>query len=173
LSTRCRLRMAYLFFWGECFRSFLIRSLRYLNGRTLSPFPTEAGQKGSMAGPTLELRSSFRRGIVLEIALFQECFFVKTWWKRLKMAGTALFSPPILGGVQPSFDLNCVGMQIESLTFGIRFQVLLHFVTPALTICRAQVMTRERSHEKPGSAQASALPSSRQNRIHFRMNSTG
>src|SRR5713101_10105302 len=25
-------------------RSFLIRSLRYLNGRTLSPFPTEAGQ---------------------------------------------------------------------------------------------------------------------------------
>ena len=24
--------------------SFLIRSLRYLNGRTLSPFPTEAGQ---------------------------------------------------------------------------------------------------------------------------------
>ena len=28
----------------KCFRSFLIRSLRYLNGRTLSPFPTEAGQ---------------------------------------------------------------------------------------------------------------------------------
>src|SRR5215472_17017996 len=27
----------------KCFRSFLIRSLRYLNGRTLSPFPTEAG----------------------------------------------------------------------------------------------------------------------------------
>jgi len=29
----------------KCFRSFLIRSLRYLNGRTLSPFPTEAGQE--------------------------------------------------------------------------------------------------------------------------------
>jgi len=29
----------------KCFRSFLIRSLRYLNGRTLSPFPTEAGQR--------------------------------------------------------------------------------------------------------------------------------
>src|SRR6202051_4473220 len=28
----------------KCFRSFLIRSLRYLNGRTLSPFPAEAGQ---------------------------------------------------------------------------------------------------------------------------------
>jgi hypothetical protein len=28
----------------KCFRSFLIRSLRYLNGQTLSPFPTEAGQ---------------------------------------------------------------------------------------------------------------------------------
>jgi len=27
----------------KCFRSFLIRSLRYLNGRTLSPFPAEAG----------------------------------------------------------------------------------------------------------------------------------
>jgi hypothetical protein len=27
----------------KCFRSFLIHSLRYLNGRTLSPFPTEAG----------------------------------------------------------------------------------------------------------------------------------
>src|ERR1035437_10200008 len=27
----------------KCLRSFLIRSLRYLNGRTLSPFPTEAG----------------------------------------------------------------------------------------------------------------------------------
>src|ERR1700741_5118816 len=26
----------------KCSRSFLIRSLRYLNGRTLSPFPTEA-----------------------------------------------------------------------------------------------------------------------------------
>jgi len=26
-------------------RSFLIRSLRYLNGRTLSPFPTEAGHR--------------------------------------------------------------------------------------------------------------------------------
>jgi hypothetical protein len=31
----------------KCFRSFLIRSLRYLNGRTLSPFPTEAGQSQS------------------------------------------------------------------------------------------------------------------------------
>jgi hypothetical protein len=30
----------------KCFRSFLIRSLRYLNGRALSPFPTEAGQGG-------------------------------------------------------------------------------------------------------------------------------
>ena len=29
----------------KCFRSFLIRSLRYLNGGTLSPFPTEAGQE--------------------------------------------------------------------------------------------------------------------------------
>src|SRR5258708_1077613 len=29
----------------KCFRSFLIRSLRYLNGGTLSPVPTEAGQK--------------------------------------------------------------------------------------------------------------------------------
>src|SRR5579872_2479600 len=28
----------------KCLRSFLIRSLRYLNGRTLSPFPTEAEQ---------------------------------------------------------------------------------------------------------------------------------
>jgi hypothetical protein len=28
----------------KCFRSFLIRSLRYLNGGTLSPVPTEAGQ---------------------------------------------------------------------------------------------------------------------------------
>jgi hypothetical protein len=27
----------------KCFRSFLIRSLRYLNGGTLSPVPTEAG----------------------------------------------------------------------------------------------------------------------------------
>src|SRR5580704_7509578 len=27
----------------KCFRSFLIRSLRYLNGGTRSPFPTEAG----------------------------------------------------------------------------------------------------------------------------------
>src|SRR6202167_1969751 len=26
----------------KCFRSFFIRSLRYLNGRTLSPFPAEA-----------------------------------------------------------------------------------------------------------------------------------
>jgi hypothetical protein len=26
----------------KCFRSFLIRSLRYLNGGTLSPFPAEA-----------------------------------------------------------------------------------------------------------------------------------
>src|SRR5580700_7645878 len=32
----------------KCFRSFLIRSLRYLNGRTLSPFPTEAGQSGKV-----------------------------------------------------------------------------------------------------------------------------
>src|SRR5438132_9747276 len=29
----------------KCFRSFLIRSLRYLNGGTLSPVPTEAGQQ--------------------------------------------------------------------------------------------------------------------------------
>src|SRR5271156_4628297 len=28
----------------KCFRPFLIRSLRYLNGGTLSPVPTEAGQ---------------------------------------------------------------------------------------------------------------------------------
>src|SRR5882724_3426123 len=28
----------------KCFRSFLIRSLRYLNGGALSPVPTEAGQ---------------------------------------------------------------------------------------------------------------------------------
>ena len=43
LSTRCRLRMATFSSGVKCFRSFLIRSLRYLNGRTLSPFPTEAG----------------------------------------------------------------------------------------------------------------------------------
>src|SRR5205807_932495 len=29
----------------KCFRSFLIRSLRYLNGGTLSPVPTEAGHR--------------------------------------------------------------------------------------------------------------------------------
>ena len=45
LSTRCRLRMATFSSGVKCFRSFLIRSLRYLNGRTISPFPTEAGQK--------------------------------------------------------------------------------------------------------------------------------
>src|SRR5208282_459271 len=44
LSTRCRLRMATFSSGVKCFRSFLIRSLRYLNGRTLSPFPAEAGQ---------------------------------------------------------------------------------------------------------------------------------
>ncbi len=27
----------------KCLLGFLMRSLRYLNGRTLSPFPTEAG----------------------------------------------------------------------------------------------------------------------------------
>src|SRR5437870_2704866 len=32
----------------KCFRSFLIRSLRYLNGRTRSPFPTEAGQNDKL-----------------------------------------------------------------------------------------------------------------------------
>jgi hypothetical protein len=36
--------MATFSYGVKCFRSFLIRSLRYLNGRTLSPFPTEAGQ---------------------------------------------------------------------------------------------------------------------------------
>ena len=35
----------------KCFRSFLIRSLRYLNGGTLSPVLTEAGQI-SLATPT-------------------------------------------------------------------------------------------------------------------------
>src|SRR5947207_14208419 len=44
LSTRCRLRMATFSSGVKCFRSFLIRSLRYLNGGTLSPVPTEAGQ---------------------------------------------------------------------------------------------------------------------------------
>src|SRR5437773_8503356 len=38
------LRMATFSSGVKCFRSFLIRSLRYLNGRALSPFPTEAGQ---------------------------------------------------------------------------------------------------------------------------------
>jgi len=33
----------------KCFRSFLIRSLRYLNGRTLSPFPAEAGHSQQLA----------------------------------------------------------------------------------------------------------------------------
>src|SRR5579863_39895 len=34
----------YFFFWGDMLPFLLIRSLRYLNGRTLSPFLTEAGQ---------------------------------------------------------------------------------------------------------------------------------
>src|SRR5438128_1583481 len=33
----------------KCFRSFLIRSLRYLNGGTLSPVPTEAGHRAARA----------------------------------------------------------------------------------------------------------------------------
>jgi len=56
------------------FRSFLIRSLRYLNGGTLPPFPTEAGQrdhvrpfrKTSTRRESLYLipRTAVRRGIV-------------------------------------------------------------------------------------------------------------
>src|ERR1051326_314954 len=42
LSTRCRLKMGTFSPGVKCFRSLLIRSLRYLNGRTLSPFPAEA-----------------------------------------------------------------------------------------------------------------------------------
>jgi transposase len=34
----------------KCFRSFLIRSLRYLNGGTLSPVPTEAGHNRGQRG---------------------------------------------------------------------------------------------------------------------------
>ena len=43
-ARRCRLSMAAFSSGVKCFRSFLIRSLRYPNGTTPSPFPTEAGQ---------------------------------------------------------------------------------------------------------------------------------
>ena len=74
----------------KCFRSFLIRSLRYLNGRALSPFPTEAGQSliaGINIYPLLQLHSEFkepqtdvyagpRKPRVLAIALYGQCDFI-------------------------------------------------------------------------------------------------
>src|SRR5438093_10740127 len=44
----------------KCFRSFLIRSLRYLNGGTLSPVPTEAGHWVRPVS-SLACRSFFRK----------------------------------------------------------------------------------------------------------------
>jgi hypothetical protein len=48
----------------KCFRSFLIRSLRYLNGRTLSPFPTVLVQPEMERGRSPLVRiPPFRAGI--------------------------------------------------------------------------------------------------------------
>ena len=54
----------------KCFRSFLIRSLRYLNGRTLSPFPTEARHLLVRQHPD-ELDCAF-------VAPFQQADFFRT-----------------------------------------------------------------------------------------------
>jgi hypothetical protein len=70
LSTRCRLRMATFSSGLKCFRSFLIRSLRSLNGRTLSPFPTGAGQQHVSA----------------PMRLFKQATVFERWVSRIRVA---------------------------------------------------------------------------------------
>src|SRR5205807_8245467 len=79
----------------KCFRSFLIRSLRYLNGRTLSPFPTEAGQcsesipqsRTTMKGYERVFRNRLLPQWKNRIALGIEALEVEQWLRVMKKEG--------------------------------------------------------------------------------------
>src|SRR5579862_7107845 len=108
------------------------------------------------------------RRFVLQLAIFEEGPFIPAWCDSRKRPKKDFV--PAATGRRPTRVLDCnrVPVQVESLAFRIRFNVL-HFIDPRSNNMPGAEMTWKSRNEQARSDQGYTLASSRKESVHLRM----